>query len=203
MTLTRSNFLSLRYSTLSAQRLPPTFYQVVRKLELASKPTRRECRGGWQAKRARSACRFTTFGLANVLLANARSEDIFDFLCATLVVVLSLTETWLKSSNGDQVLKAACPPGYAAHSNPRAEARGGGMAVLHRTSVRIVQANLGDFDRESFEFIDVTVHVNPLVFLLVTIFLHPSAVVGNSSLNCRCFSKDVPSPTPTAFGRRL
>lgn len=47
------------------------------------------------------------------------------------------------------------------------------MAVLHRTSVRVVQAYLGDFDPESFEFIDVTAHVNPLVFLLVTIFRPP------------------------------
>ena len=84
--------------------------------------------------------------------------------------VLSLTETWLKSDNGDDVLLAVCPPGYAALHNPRTEGRGGGVAVPHRTSVRVSRVGLENFEPKSFEFIAVTVHVNSVLFLLVTIY---------------------------------
>ena len=43
------------------------------------------------------------------------------------------------------------------------------MAVLHRTSVRVSLDNLDNFHPRAFEFIAVTIHVNSLVFLLVTI----------------------------------
>ena len=115
MVLTRAKLLSLRYSSL---RLPHICYEVVRELQLASKLTRHGLRGGWQAKRAKSAFKFLTFGLANVRSVNSRSEDILDFLCSTRVDVLSLTETWLNSDDGDEVLRAVCPPGYTALRNP-------------------------------------------------------------------------------------
>ena len=74
------------------------------------------------------------------------AENIFYFLCSTRVGVLSLTETRLNGDDGDKILDAACPPGFAAFHKQRKEARGGGVAVPHRTSVRVSRAAFDEYN---------------------------------------------------------
>lgn len=173
MALTRSQIIALRLSPHSALKLPESTWRLIKELCLASRKTRRGCRGGSSARRARAARRSLAIGLANVRSVGKNADAISDFMVTYNVDVLALTETWLNTLDGDQLILSACPPGYAAVQIPRTGARGGGVAILHRTSIRVTRVSLGEFYPSSFEYLGALLQINSVSISLYVIYRPP------------------------------
>ena len=116
---------------------------------------------------------FLTMGLSNVRSASRNADAIADFISTYNVDILALTETWLSSEDGERILLIACPPGFNVLHVPRSGARGGGVAVLHRSSLRVSRVNFNEFTPSSFEFLGVTLQVNSITMLLIVIYRPP------------------------------
>ena len=65
--------------------------------------------------------------------------------------VLAVTETWLSSDHGEDDLLNICPAGYNAVHTPRVGKRGGGVALIFRSSLRVEMASTG-FSASSFVY---------------------------------------------------
>ncbi|ELU12644.1 hypothetical protein CAPTEDRAFT_185599 [Capitella teleta] len=97
---------------------------------------------------------------SSCVLLNCRSicnkaSEISDFISDRRMDFLCLTETWLTGTEEDKVVSAALlPDDYAMVHRPR-DARGGGVAFIHRRSITLSQIRLGDYS--SFEVLDALV----------------------------------------------
>ena len=74
---------------------------------------------------------------------NARSVvnkalEISDHILENKIDILALTETWL-SANDPVPPTELTPPGYSIVSSPRPHGRGGGVAVLHKNSLKVAK----------------------------------------------------------------
>ena len=79
----------------------------------------------------------------NVGYLNARSvrnkaEDICDFICENDLDICTITETWLnKSDDKDKVVTGdLTPAGYDLLHVPRAKGKGGGVAVILKSTIK-------------------------------------------------------------------
>lgn len=95
--------------------------------------TRRRGRGGGATRlivRQRSL-----LGLVNARSLLNKCELISNHLIDARLDLLAVTETWLNSDIGDSTIKAACPDGYTAVQLPRLNRKGGGLALIHKSSI--------------------------------------------------------------------
>ena len=64
-----------------------------------------------------------------------KALDICDYIMQANVDLVFLCETWLRPVGGEADCAALTPPGFCLKSLPRQSGTGGGLAVLHRTSL--------------------------------------------------------------------
>jgi hypothetical protein len=98
---------------------------------------------------------------SSILLLNCRSlcnkaPIVRDLIADHRLDIVCLTETWLTGTDEDKVTTAALlPDGYEIIHGPRLEARGGGVAIVHRGCIPVKQPSLND--NQFFEAIDCLV----------------------------------------------
>ena len=82
-----------------------------------------------------------------------KTTDLSEFIADHEIDILCLTETWLTGSERDNpIIAELVPHGYNIRHTPR-ETRGGGTAIIHRSSLRVSQAPVlaGECDFSTFE----------------------------------------------------
>ena len=89
--------------------------------------------------------------------------------------VLALTETWLtKSSRDEKWITTVTPSGYSFVNVPRSQGSGGGVAMIHKTSLNItLQSEECKSTLASFEQLACKMSVNSLVVDLVFVYRPP------------------------------
>ena len=101
---------------------------------------------------------------ASLCLLNARSivnksAPLGELLNDVQPDIVAITETWLTRTHGDNDLAACCPPGYSSAHVPRATGRGGGVALLFKSTIAVHRHTCHDFT--SFELLDCSLSLHP------------------------------------------
>ena len=84
----------------------------------------------------------------SVVVCRHKAAVIHDVIADHQLDVLALTETWIPSDAPDAVKLDVAPPGHSVvhrHRGSSTDRRGGGVAVIHRDSVRCTPVNVGDY----------------------------------------------------------
>ena len=181
--LSRNALLSFRWSSLHC--LGNEAQQVLRDLGIArelgmglevsplvKRPTSRGVRAGQSKSKQRALMKFLPFSLVNARSIPKRSNVISHHIISNDLEFLAVTETWLSSDHGDDDLLNVCPAGYNAVHTPRVGKRGGGVALIYRSSLRVETASTG-FSASSFEHMAVRLHCNSTCIHLVIIYRPP------------------------------
>ena len=85
-----------------------------------------------------------------------KALDICDYIMQANVNLVFLCETWLPPIGDEADCAALTPPGFCLKSLPRQSGTGGGLAVLHRTSLkRNIAVSTRDFVFTAFEICEV------------------------------------------------
>ena len=81
-----------------------------------------------------------------------KALDISDYIMQTNVDLVFLCETWLRPVGDEADCAALNPPSSCLKSLPRQSGTGGGLAVLHRTSLtKNLAVSARDFVFTAFE----------------------------------------------------
>lgn len=116
-------------------------------------------------------------------LINSRSmknktELIFDMLLSHKLSFLMITETWLTGNDvfDRAIFHDSCPPSYSYISAPRSDKRGGGLALLFNTALRVEPIPDNDCLKfKSFESLQVRTCSGNKVTIIVMIYRPPSS----------------------------
>jgi exonuclease III len=93
-------------------------------------------------------------GYLNARSVSKKACEIADFICDKCLDVCSISETWLgKGSQYDIVCGELTPMGYKLEHVPRNTGRGGGVAVLYKTSVKCKKQKVDRYS--SFELLEL------------------------------------------------
>ncbi len=95
----------------------------------------RGCRSGVCVKRLRASKKFLHIGLLNARSVASKPDVIHHHLLTFDFDVLAITETWLTPEHGDEIFANTIPEGYVGIHVPRVGRRGGGIAVIHRSTI--------------------------------------------------------------------
>ena len=172
----RSFITSLSHSPLVSLRLPPDIFRVIWKLGISStQPTRRTYRAGKQVKRERELKRFIPLGYVNARPIRNKTARIQQHIESLDLDVLTITETRAKDAlDGDDHLRRACP-GYSFLHTAREKRNGGGVAIIHRSTIGVAGSKAASecSSFSSFEFVGALLCVNPIYIDLLVIYRPP------------------------------
>ena len=123
----------------------------------------------------------------NAALWNARSMNGKIAAMATTLVeehldILIITETWIKSQS-DPILAEfhSSVSGYNVHQQPRAKRKGGGVAVITRSNLRVVEKQSCAF--QSFESLITTLRSSSQLLNIITIYRPPKSAKNAATIN--------------------
>ena len=119
-------------------------------------------------------------GNKNIVIAslNARSVrnktlEITDLITEQNIDVLAITQTWLKPGEKDQATRGdLCPPGYELLEKPRPKGKGGGIAIIHKSSLKIQKVVTPSVD--SFEILETLININSDIVRLGVVYRPPT-----------------------------
>ena len=114
-----------------------------------------------------------------VMFLNAQSVrnkalDICDYIMQANVDLVVLCETWLRPLGDEADCAALTPPGFCLKSLPRQSGTGGGLAVLHRTSLkRNIAVSTRDFVFTAFEICEVRLSYDGHTAVFLSVYRPP------------------------------
>ena len=109
----------------------------------------------------------------DAVLLNSRSVcnkslAINDYIADSNADLIAISETWIKPSTATSTLAELTPPGYSLLHVPRAGRTGGGVALIHRNTLK---AKIVDTSRfYSFEHMTVTVKYRSASYVVVVLY---------------------------------
>jgi Reverse transcriptase (RNA-dependent DNA polymerase)/Endonuclease-reverse transcriptase len=118
------------------------------------------------------------FGLLNIRSASSITDHLNkpallqEFISDYSIDILALTETWLPPDAPPSVLNSITPPNYTLIHAPRPQGRGGGVAILYRSFLKITRIPIPTFT--SFEALCVKLCSASSSFIILTIYRPPS-----------------------------
>ena len=95
-----------------------------------------------------------------------------EFISDNSIDILSLTETWLPPNTLPSVLNSLTPTNYSILHQPRAEGRGGGIALIYRSFLKISKITLPDVS--SFEALCVRLTFSNFSCTVLTVYRPPT-----------------------------
>ena len=93
-------------------------------------------------------------GIANVRSISNKICEVFDFITSQNLDIFFASETWIKE-NDSHILDQVTPQGYTSLSCPRADRRGGGIAVICKSGLEPKQVDTQTY--QSFEHMCVRI----------------------------------------------
>ena len=125
----------------------------------------------------------------NFSLWNARSmNDKIGALTASIIAnrtdVFVLTESWVTEKNGVLIDAdfSSSVNGYTTVHVPRYRRRGGGIALLIRSNLKVKRNSCDQF--KSFEILDVNIYVGSIMIHVVSIYRPPYSKQHKYTFNC-------------------
>ncbi len=106
--------------------------------------------------------------------------------------IIAITETWLSPEHGDHDLSVCCPSGYSAVHVPRASRRGGGLALMIKTTI-IVRLNAYPAF-QTFELLDCSVSLKPCSVRILVVYRPPNSSTRARQIACDSFFIFLSSP---------
>jgi hypothetical protein len=85
---------------------------------------------------------FIYIGLINAGSVNSKSDVIFNYLAKNGFDVLAITENWLSVERGDDDLRLLFSDGFNVFHSPMMGRTGGGVAVLARILLTLLNLSL-------------------------------------------------------------
>ncbi|MBV8073763.1 MAG: RNA-directed DNA polymerase, partial [Acidobacteriaceae bacterium] len=116
-----------------------------------------------------------------------------EFITDNSLDLLCLTETWLRTDSSPAVLNSLTPNNFSIISKPRSVGKGGGIAVIYKSSLQVVSSSFRSFS--SFEVLVVKVSAGDFTFNLVTVYRPPSSSLSTFMDEFATFLVDVSSST--------
>ncbi|EFX77783.1 hypothetical protein DAPPUDRAFT_105703 [Daphnia pulex] len=89
--------------------------------------------------------------------------------------LLTITEFWLTPEHGEEILRSVCPDGFRAVKITRPGKSGGGLAVIHRDTIR-ARSILLEARPATFEKLALSLQFNSTGFNLVVIYRPPASM---------------------------
>ena len=103
-----------------------------------------------------------------------KALDICDYIMQANVDLVFLSETWLRPVGDEADCAALTPPGFCLKSLPRQSGTGGGLAVLHRTSLtRHIAVSTQDFVFTAFEICEVRLSYDGHTAVFLSVYRPP------------------------------
>ena len=120
----------------------------------------------------------------NISLLNIRSASsitpelnkppvLQEFISDKNIDILALTETWLTPDTLLATLNSLTPPNYSLIHIPRSHGKGGGIALLHRSYLKIQTIATPIFS--TFEALCVRISISSASYTLLTIYRPPKS----------------------------
>ena len=157
----------------TAKKVSPEVWNVLN--ELGIKKTYRGTRSGKKVREYKKS-RTVNMDSFNIGLFNARSAknktlEIADHITDHGLDVVALTETWL-GDNDAASEGELCPPGYVIYTASRKQRRGGGVALIIRSSLhpKLIPRSTSP---KSFEYIESSFKSNGKSCTLVVVYRPP------------------------------
>ena len=85
--------------------------------------------------------------------------------------IFGITETWLKAKNQHSIAQLT-PPGYTLHHVDQPRGNGGGVAIMHKDSIRSTSTESKSY--QSFDYIEKKLTLGSLALLFTVIYRTPT-----------------------------
>ena len=95
-----------------------------------------------------------------------------EFILDQGIEILALSETWLPENTLPSTLNSLTPPNFNIIGSPRLSGRGGGVAFIHRSYLKITKLPIPSFS--SFESLCIKLSTASSSYTFLTIYLSPS-----------------------------
>ena len=122
------------------------------------------------------------FSLLNARSVRNKTLALKDHVVDRDIDIFALTETWLSPTQDEPIISDLCPTGYTFSCTSRGS-RGGGVAVLHKKSLKFKKQSIIKHRFKSFEFIDVLLsRKTNLTLRLVVVYRPPPSKSNGGTL---------------------
>jgi hypothetical protein len=121
---------------------------------------------------------FLSFSCLNVRSATSTTANldkpvcIQEFITDNSLDILSLTETWLQPDASSSTLKSLTPQGFSYINSPRPAGRGGGIAVIYKSTLQVKTLKLPSY--VSFESLGLKFSCSTTSFTCIIIYRPPA-----------------------------
>jgi len=99
-------------------------------------------------------------------------NQLKDFIAEKSIDILSLTETWLSPDTPPSILNSLTPINYSLLHEPRAKGRGGGIALIHRSFLKVSRIPLPTCS--SFEALCVRLSYSTFCCSVLSVYRPPN-----------------------------
>ena len=113
-----------------------------------------------------------TFGYINAQSARGKAFELRNFVFDNNFDIFFISETWFSDIGDEVLIKRLTPEGYSFLHCPRKGGKGGGVGLLFRSHLNILNVEKSS-DYESFEYISVKLTLSKNTITLVCLYRPP------------------------------
>lgn len=95
-----------------------------------------------------------SFAVLNTRSVRKKTLPVKDLVVEQDVDIFAITESWLSSESDEFIIRDLCLTGYEFHNVPRGS-RGGGLGILHKSTIHFQKQSGIKGKFKSFEFMDL------------------------------------------------
>ena len=125
-----------------------------------------------------SALTFTHLNIRSIR-SFEKSSSLHNYLADHPTDILSLNETWLQPTDSDNFISSLAPSGFSILNSPRLTGHGGGLAVIHKSFLKIKSFRARNFPSPvSFELMTTKLSSGNKETIFLNIYRPPSSKIS-------------------------